>query len=307
MEKTEGKFKSTNDIDTITYYKYMPSTEIKAIFQIVHGMAEHVSRYEPFIKYLCDNGYAVYAHEHIGHGSSVKNKEQLGTFVDDKQNNVMIEDTKRLSEIAKSDLPDKKIVLFGHSMGSFIVRLYAAKYSNQIDGLVVCGTGGSNSASGVGKALIKTIKLFKGKDYKSKFVDKMSFGSFTKKYENPKTNFDWLSRDENIVNKYIRDDYCGYLFTLDGMLILLKLNVSSCKKSAFEAVRSDLPIFIISGDMDPVGDYGKGVKSVYNSYISASKSNVKMKLYHNARHEILNELEKDVTYDDILKFANSVI
>lgn len=305
MKKQSKIFSSTNGSDNICYYRYMPEGEVTGIFQIVHGMAEHGERYEKFAEYLCERGFAVYVHEHVGHGGSVKSKEQLGMFLDAHQAPVMVEDTKKMSEIAELENPGKKHILFGHSMGSFVVRMYAAKYSNDIHGLVICGTGAQNPLSRPAKALIKTMRLFKGKNYQSRFIDKLSFGKFNDRYENAQTDYDWLTRDEVVVKDYMDSDYCGFLFSLDGMLMLMDANIGANQPEAFKSVRRELPVLIISGSMDPVGDYGEGVKKVYDSFIAAGMENCKMKLYPDARHEILNEINKLEVYEDIFEFAKA--
>lgn len=307
MIKQKNFFQSTNGSNKICYYRYTPETEIRGVFQLVHGMAEHGERYEGFAEYLCERGFAVYIHEHVGHGGSAANKQGLGLFMDAKQAAVMVEDARKMSEIAKSENEGKKLILFGHSMGSFVVRLYAAKYSNEIDGLVICGSGAKNKLAPIARVLIKTMKLFKGKDYKSKLIDKLSFGKFNDRYDNAKTAFDWLSRDERVVNEYIASDYCGFLFSLDGMLMLLDVNVNSNRPETFKAVRPSLPILIVSGDMDPVGEYGEGVRQVYKSYLDAGIQNCAMKLYPGARHEILNETNKQEVYADIFEFADKLL
>ena len=303
MEKQQGFFVSANGSDNICYHRFTPEGEAKGVFQIVHGMAEHSLRYEGFASYLCDNGFAVYIHDHMGHGLSVKDTERLGCFLDEKQADFMVEDVRKLAQIAKQENPGKKHILFGHSMGSFIVRIFAARYSAAIDGLVICGTGAQNPQAGPAKALIKLMRFFRGRDYKSDFIDKLSFGKFNDRYDGVSTKFDWLTRDPAIVSEYIASDYCGYLFSLDGMLNLLEANISSNRRETFTSVRTDLPVLIVSGDMDPVGDYGEGVKKVYGGYVTAGLKNVTMKLYPGARHEILNETNKNEVYEDVLSFA----
>lgn len=303
MEKQQGFFISSNGSDNICYYRFIPEGEVKGIFQIVHGMAEHSLRYESFAAYLCNAGFEVYIHDHMAHGSSVKEVEQLGLFLDGNQAEFMVEDVRKLAKIAKGDNPDKKHILFGHSMGSFIVRIFASKYSAAIDGLIICGTGAQNSKAVAAKSIIKLMRVFRGKNHKSDFIDKLSFGKHNEHYDEVRTKFDWLSRDPLIVNEYIDSDYCGFLFSLDGMLTLLDTNIISNKPEAFDSLRKDLPLLIISGDMDPVGEYGEGVRKVYDSYVCAGVNKVSLKLYPGARHEILNETNKDEVYKDILDFA----
>ncbi|NLV86764.1 MAG: alpha/beta hydrolase [Clostridiales bacterium] len=303
MEKQQGFFISSNGRDNICYHRFMPAGEVKGIFQIVHGMAEHSLRYENFAAYLCNAGFAVYIHDHMGHGSSVVDTGQLGLFLDGNQADFMVEDVRKLAQIAKKENPDKKHILFGHSMGSFIVRIFASKYSAAIDGLIICGTGAQNSKAVAAKSIIKLMRVFRGRNHKSDFIDKLSFGKNNERYDEASTKFDWLSRDPLVVSEYIASDYCGFLFSLDGMLNLLDTNIISNKPEAFKSLRVDLPLLIISGDMDPVGDYGEGVKKVYDSYVCAGANKVTLKLYPDARHEILNETNKDEVYKDILDFA----
>lgn len=307
MNKQREFFPSTNGSDSICYYKYLPEGEVKGIFQIVHGMAENAERYESFAKYLCDMGWAVYAHEHVGHGGSVKDIDHLGLFLDANQAETMVEDTRKMCGIAKEENPGKKYVLMGHSMGSFVVRLFAAKYGNTIDGLIISGTGGANPAAGAGIALIKVMKAFKGKDFKSTFVDNMAFGRYNDRYETHRTRYDWLSRDDKIVDQYIASPYCGFLFSLDGMKALMEVNKNSNKPQTFKSTPKSLPIFMVSGEMDPVGDWKAGAKMAYDGYIAAGMENCTLKIYPNARHEILNELNKEEVYADLSGFANKII
>ncbi len=307
MKIQKNYFTSSNNVDKIQYVQYTPDSEIKEVFSIVHGKSEHARRYENFAKFLCKNGFAVYIHEHVGHGGSVASKEKLGFFLDDKQAEVMVEDTKKMTDIAKSEYPSSKIILLGHSMGSFIARIYASKYSDEISALIISGTGGTNKLAGIGTTLIKTIKLFKGKNHKSKFMNKITFGKYNDKYENVKTGAEWITRDEDSVVDYIQDEYCAFNFSMDGWLALLQLNIRANSPDSFSKVRKDLPVLIISGDMDPVGDYGEGVEEVNNNYIRAGVNNCKIKLYKGARHEVLNEINKDEVYKDVLDFVGDNI
>ncbi len=307
MNKQCEFFPSSNGNDRICYYRYTPEGDIKAVFQIVHGMAENAERYEDFAEYLCDKGYAVYVHEHVGHGSSVADIEHLGLFLDANQAETMVEDVHKMCAIAKAENPGKKLVLMGHSMGSYLVRLFAAKYGTEIEGLIISGSSGPNPAAGLGLMLVKVLKIFKGKDYKSKFVDKMAFGKFNDRYDDRRTDYDWLSRDRKIVDDYIASPYCGFLFSLDGMKALMEVNVNSNKPACYTKFPENLPVYFFSGDMDPVGDYGQGVKNAYNDLVSAGVTDCHIKLYANARHEILNEINKDEVYIDFVSFADRVI
>lgn len=307
MNKQREFFPSTNGADRICYYRYLPEGEVRGVFQIAHGMAENAERYEDFIRYMCDAGWAVYIHEHVAHGGSAKDSDHLGLFLDGDQASIMVEDTRKMCAIAKGENPGKKVVLLGHSMGSFVSRLFVTKYGTEINGFVISGSGGANPAAGAGLALIKVMKVFKGKDFRSKFIDKMAFGTFNDKFDDKRTDFDWLTRDQKIVDDYIASPHCGYLFSLDGMKALMELNAGANKPGAFKSTPKELPIFIISGSMDPVGDYGAGVERFYEAYRNAGVEQLQMKLYPDARHEVLNELNRDEVYEDVKSFAEKVL
>jgi len=306
MNKQRGFFKSTNGIDDICYYKFLPEGEVRGVFQIVHGMAEHAGRYEGFAGYLCDRGFAVYAHEHVGHGGSVKDEARLGIF-GDGDSSVMVGDVRKMCCIAREENPGRKLILLGHSMGSFVSRIFASENGSMLDGFVISGTGCANPAVKAALALVKVMKIFKGKDFRSVFMNKMAFGKYNDRYETHRTEFDWLTRDEKIVDDYIASPYCGFIFSLNGMEALLELNGKSNRPETFQKTRKDLPIYIVSGCMDPVGNFGEGVKKVYADYKAGGKKNIEMKLYPESRHELINEFNKSEVFDDILTFALRIV
>ena len=280
---------------------------MKAIFQIAHGMAEHGERYEDFAKFLCKNGYAVYANDHIGHGKSVATDDDLGYFGERDGWLGFVNDAKLLTDLAKGEYPDKPVVLFGHSMGSFIARSYCEKFGADLAGAVFCGTSGTNPAAGVAIKLADVIAKIKGSRYRSEFINKLAFGAFNKKIEKPRTPFDWLSRDNAQVDKYIADKYCGFLFTAVGYRDMSTVLWSVSGKSWYANLPFVLPVLLISGEMDPVGAYGKGIRQVFRDLKSSGHKNVLMKLYKNDRHEILNELDKEDVYKDVVDWADKLL
>lgn len=302
---TKGTFQSSSGLSAISYLKYVPASgEVKAVMQIAHGMAEHKERYENFAEYLCSIGVAVYINDHLGHGESVASKDDLGYF-GEMGYNVMVEDCALLTDIAKEEYPAIPYIIFGHSMGSFVVRNYLAKYGDKVDSAIICGTGGSNPACGIGIALTKMIAKFNGGDrYRSKFVDNLAFGTYGKRFEH-RTNFDWLTKDKDVVDKYIADEYCGFLFTCNGFIGLFNALKNANSKECFDNT-PNIPILMISGEEDPVGNYGKGVISVYDHFVASEHSNVELRLYPNARHEILNESDTvEKVYQDINEFISN--
>lgn len=282
------------------------NTEIKAVFQMVHGMAEYGERYEEFAYAMCEAGYAFIINDHVGHGKSVSSKENYGYFGADKNKagRGFVNDAHKLTLMAKEEFK-KPVILMGHSMGSFVVRSYIAKFSTDIDGVIICGTSGSNPAAGVGIALASMVSKIKGEKYPSKLIDKIAFGTYNKRCQG-RTSFDWLSRDTENVDKYIADDGCGFLFTASGYKNMFELLASVSGNDWYESVPKDLPIYLIAGEEDPVGSYGKGVTEVFENLKKTGHSNVKMKLYPDDRHEILNDFGKKKVMSDIVNWCSEL-
>ncbi len=271
-----------------------------AIIQIAHGMAEHGERYADFAEYLCSKGFAVIADDHIGHGKSVKDNSDLGYFGEEGGWDAFVEDEKAITDMITAQYPDLPVIFFGHSMGSFIAREYLRRYGDdkRIAGGIICGTSGKNPASAIAINLAGIIASIKGSHHKSEFINKMAFGPYNKKCEG-ETAFDWLTTDKEQVRKYIDDEFCGYLFTAAGYKDLFTILTVVSGKSWYEKMPKNLPLLIISGEDDPVGNYGKGIKQVYNDLMAAGAKDVTLKLYAGMRHEILNEIKKDIVYEDI--------
>lgn len=288
MTKTEFYFPSTSGLADIHAAKYLPEGEVKAVLQIAHGMAEHLERYEKFASFLTDNGIAVYINDHIGHGKSVKDDNELGYFGKNDGWKNFVEDCHELTEIAKKENEGKPYVFFGHSMGSFVARAYAFKYSKDINAVVFCGTSGANPLAGAGKVIAGLIAKVKGDHHRSKLIDKMSFGSYNDKTDK-RTPFDWLSVDKKNVDDYIADPYCGFLFTATGSKDLVSLLSYVSEPTWYSQFDKNLPVFIISGGEDPVGGYTKGIYEVAGGLRDAGVKSVETKIYEGYRHEILNE------------------
>ncbi len=275
--------------------------EIKGVVQLSHGMAEHAARYRRFAEYLCANGFAVFFHDHIGHGVSVASPELLGYFGDANGETHFVEDLKTVTDWCKREYPDLPLFLLGHGMGSLIARKYTAQYGENLRGAIYSGTSGANPALGVGLLLCNLLIKVKGPRHRSAMLDKIAFGAYNKKTEK-RTPCDWASRDEAEVDKFIADPLCGYKYTVSGLKALFLTVREISKDSWYRAVPADLPILLISGTMDPIGNYGKGVKEVFERLESTNHRRVQMKLYKDARHEILNEINRDEVFADILSF-----
>ncbi len=307
MKITESTFKSSTGVCDIYWRKFIPDEDVKAVVVMHHGMAEHSDRYLDFFEYLTSQGYAVYMHDMANHGKSNQNAEETGYFGDKDGYVGLIKDFKIMFDNAKSDYPDKKIVICGHSMGSFIARCLTARYPDAgFSAAIYIGTGGSNPAASIGDILSRAVCKTKGTKYKSKMLDSLTFGSYNNKFEK-RTTFDWLSTNTESNDKYIKDDMCGFLFSAAGMNDLIKLNIESNSKQWYENVPSSLPILLISGEMDPVSSYGKGIKEIYDKLNESGHTDVTMKLYTGLRHEILNEPSKMDVYNDFSNFIKEKV
>lgn len=287
---------------------WVPADGPRAIFQIVHGMAEHGERYEDFAKFLCKNGFAVLVDDHVGHGKSIKDDGDLGYFGENNGWDAFVEDERALTELIKTEYPDIPVIFFGHSMGSFIAREYIRRYGTdeKIKAAIFCGSSGKNPASAIAIKLAGAIAKVKGSKHYSKFIDKVAFGPYNKKTEN-RTPFDWLSTDKAEVDKYIADKYCGFLFTAVGYRDLFTVLDKVSGSDWYGSLNKELPMLVISGEDDPVGAYGKGIKQIYNDLNSAGQKDVTLKLFPGMRHEILNEVDRVEVYKYITSWSLSKI
>ncbi|MBR2133479.1 MAG: alpha/beta fold hydrolase [Eubacterium sp.] len=304
MQIKEYSFPSATGVCEIHGNVYTPDDgQVDAVLALHHGMAEHQERYRNFVEYLTSNHIAVYFSDMANHGASNQNFEHTGFFGDKDGYKELVHDFRTVFDMARNDYPDKRIVVMGHSMGSFIVRCFAAWFANECDyeKAIFMGTGGANPLAEIGNGLSSLISRTKGKYYKSKTLDSLTFGSYNSKFEG-RTNFDWLTRDNDIVDKYINDKYCGFLFSAQGMNDLVKINIASNSKEWYDKLPKDRAYLVISGEMDPVGEYGKAVKGVYDKLIQTGHSKAELKLYPECRHEVLNELNKDEVYNDVKDF-----
>lgn len=290
---------SHNGEDTIQCY-LETCTHPKAIVQICHGMCEYYERYEGLRTKLLQNGYAVCGHDHVGHGDSVSDKERYGYFGSKDGHRVLSLDTHAVSAYVRDKLPRLPLFLIGHSMGSFVVRDYISTYGSEVAGAILIGTSGPNGAIGAGKALAKSICAAKGDTHRSIRLFALVFGTYNRRIQNPVTWHDWLCRDPDVVVKFVAQEKCTFIFTARGFYDMFELLDRVSRSAAANAVPKDMPILLLSGAEDPVGNYGKGVTQVYDMLCSAGVKNVDFTLYPEMRHEILNEYGKEQVLSDIV-------
>ncbi len=291
--RKEYSIPSSSGIANLFIRSWEPDEGIKGVVQLIHGMAEHGERYEDMANYFCGKGLAFICDDHIGHGKSVNSDDDLGYFGEKNGYNALIEDERAVTDLVKENFKGLPIIIFGHSMGSFMAREYIRRYGTDSDikGAIICGTSGKNPATPIAVALAASIAKAKGGRYKSKFIDNLAFGTYNKKIENPRTPFDWLSTDDEQVDKYVADDYCGFLFSAAGFRDLFTILNMVSGKAWYKGVNKDLPILLTAGQNDPVGAYSKGVHQVFNDLKAAGVKDVVIKIYPGMRHEIHNEKE----------------
>lgn len=306
IEKKSFYVLSSDKIHTLSGVVYLPDGEIKGLFQLVHGMTEHIERYDRFLTDMAENGWISFGYDHLGHGKTVNDDSELGYIAKKRGWEFLAKDVKVYSDAVRKKFGniDMPFCLMGHSMGSFVVRLAAQKFVSP-QHLIVMGTGGPNPAAGVGLALIEIIKLFKGDKHYSKLIDGIAFGAYNKNFDGDISNDPklWLTNDEEVRKAYYADKYCTFNFTVSAMGDLIKLIKYANSAKWFREISDSLPILLISGKNDPVGNYGKGVKEV-ESKLKKQRKNVSCKLYNDARHEILNDFTYQSVCDDIIKFCN---
>ncbi len=276
---------------------------IKGVVQISHGMAEYSNRYSKFALELCKAGYAVFISDHVGHGASITDKDMLGFFGEENGEETFIDDLKTLTDMAKAEYPDLPFFMLGHGMGSLIARKYTAKYGYLLDGVIYSGTSGENPALGVGLLLANAMIKQNGPMHRSELLDTIAFGAYNRKTKK-RTERDWSTRDESEVDKIIADELCGYTYTVSGMKVLFTTLKQVTTRRWYNTIPLSMPIFLVSGSMDPVGDYSKGVKETYRMLKKTGHRNVSMKIYEGARHEILNEINRDEVYADIIEWLD---
>ena len=305
MKKEEFRFRSSDGKTDIRALRFIPDGEVKAILQIAHGMVEFIDRYEDFASFLAQRGYLVTGNDHLGHGGSVENKDDWGYFGDDGYEHVL-QDMHELTRITKEFCPDKPYYLLGHSMGSFFARNYLAEYGNELDGAIIMGTGLEPAFKIKGGMMMcSLIALFKGWRYRSPFINNMAFGSYNKKFEPARTRADWLSRDEKLVDWYVNEERCSFVFTLNGFYQMFRCILNLHNKEALNRIPKDLPILFVAGADDPVGTFGKEIEKSIETLKDVGVKNIGYKLYPEDRHEILNELDKETVYEDLYRWLET--
>ncbi len=288
-------------------HQWLPVGEVKGVIQIAHGMAEHGARYARLAACLNAEGFAVYANDHRGHGLSVSPELPLGHMADSDSWEKAVDELKLLNTEIRKRHPNIPIILLGHSMGSFMTQYYLKKYGDSISGAALSASNGPPGALGkIAQMLIRIEKLRIGKKGHSALMAAVSFKAFNKAFKPNRTEFDWLSRDNDEVDKYVADPLCGFECTVETWLGMLDALSHIASTEALEAMDKSKPLYVICGTDDPVGEHSKGVKRLLDTYQKHSFKNVSQHVYPSARHELFNEINRDEITNDFIVWVKKV-
>ena len=301
-------FNSSTGKNRIHVRRCVPDGDIRGVVQIMHGIAEYINRYDDFMSFLASNGFVALGTDHLGHGKSIEKPEQKGFFAEKNGWDYIIKDEEILRLAMKHTYPGVPFILFGHSMGSFLVRTYIIRHPEKPDAVIISGTGHQPLPMVLGGLAMASaaVKLY-GAHKIGDTLNSVAFGSYNKGYANPRTDFDWLSRDTENVDKYIADPLCGFVPTVSLFRDMMSGIKFVTNQANIDKMSKETPVYFMSGDADPVGENGKGVTRAYNAFCKAGLHDVKMRLYPAGRHELLNEINRADVYKDILDWINEKI
>ncbi|MGN0650949.1 MAG: alpha/beta fold hydrolase [Oscillospiraceae bacterium] len=300
MVELKGRFPSSSGLCDVHFYIFKPEKP-KAALMLSHGMCEYIERYREFAEFLCGNDIALCGSDHIGHGKSVTDDNMLGYFGEEHGYFNMVRDLNRMKKIMDRELPDIPHFLMGHSMGSLLARIFIAKYPHDWHGVILCGTaGGFVSTLPIRRVVDSMVNRRTGR-YRHQRATELALGLFNIRNENHRTPNDWLSRDEANVDRFCNDPKCNFIFTLAGYRDLMNALMTCNSDTVIGNTPTELPLFFLSGGMDPVGEYGQGVRSAVIKYLERG-CEVSLKIYPEARHELIFELNRDEVMKNILDF-----
>ncbi len=309
VRKEELTYKSRDRQSTIHAIKWIPEGQPIALFQIIHGMQEYIDRYDEFARFLAERGILVMGNDHLGHGGSVSGNGTYGFFCKDDPATVLVRDAHRLKKMVQEEYPGIPVFILGHSFGSFVAREYITRYGTGIQGAIIQGTaympiGSVNSLS----SLVNFMTVIMGSKYRSTMINNMAFKGYLKRIPNPRTKYDWLSHNEESINKYVGNPLDDFVFTLNGFGTMAELLKRVQNQDKMEDIPKKLPILITAGKEDPVGDYGESPKKLYDIYKNKLQlSDVEIKLYDNMRHELQQEIGREQVFEDQYQWVKKVI
>lgn len=296
MDPITGSFRSSDGKNDISYYIWEPEGRPSAVVQLSHGMCEYALRYAPYAAHLASRGIVFAGNDHLGHGAGARESGNLGYIADEYGPDLMVSDLNTMTGILKERYPGVPVILLGHSMGSFLCRLYLSSYAEDLAGAIIMGTGGPDAPVGLGCFLASAVSLFRGRRHPSPFLSKIAFSGYTKRCAKEEGGFAWLSVNRENVKRYEEDPLCGFVFTAGGFYDLFSMIGAVSTQEWAAGIPTDLPILVVSGAEDPVGGYGKGVMKVVSMLSGAGARRLTARLFPNDRHEILNENDREKVY-----------
>ena len=300
-------FLSCDGITDIHAVQWSPSGQPKAVIQLIHGMVEYIERYDGFAQYLTEQGFVVFGHDHLGHGQSVRSIEDWGFISEMAPARSLVRDIHKMRKNAQRLYPDIPYIMLGHSMGSYLLRRYLSQKGEGLASAIIVGTGAeSDLVVRSGLMMVRSTAQAKGWHFRSEKIKDMTYTAPYKMYDLhgiDNTN-SWVCSDPVIMEAYNHDPRCQFTFTLSGYEALLSTVLFDNQRKNIDMIPKELPILLTSGELDPVGNLGKGVKKVYQQYVKAGISDIECKLYPEDRHEILNEPNKEDVYADIVDWIN---
>ena len=301
----EFAFPSSIGKNTIHCLKCVPDGAPRAVVQIEHGIAEHIDRYRDFMSFLADNGFVAVGDDHLGHGKTIASPSEQGFFAEEDGWDYVIKDMDKLHDLMREQYPAIPYVIFGHSMGSFLARTYIIKHPDKYDAAIISGTGHQSPLMVFGGyTMAKMFVKKEGPHAIGTKLNDIAFGAYNKGFDSVRTAFDWLSRDPAVVDKYIADPLCGFVATVSLFRDMMGGVKFITDQKNINTMNKDKPVYFMSGEADPVGENGKGVNRAYQAFCKAGLKDVMIRLYPGGRHEMLNEINKQDVYQDILNWLN---
>ena len=300
--RDEFYFPSKDGNTEIHTIEWKPEGEVRAVLQICHGMVEYIRRYDEFAQFLCGEGYYVVGNDHLGHGKSIQAKSEYGFFNEKYGNACVLGDMHTLRQRTEKKYPGVPYFMLGHSMGSSLLRQYIQMYGNGLSGAVLMGTVADHKKAVLlfGKRLCRVMPAFRGWHYRSKMIDNLVLGAYNKKFKPARTRADWITSDNENLDMYVADPLCSFMFTVNAYYNVFSGMIGIQRKESVYMIPKGLPVLFVSGADDPVGEFGKGVRKIYEKYRAAGIRDVTLRLYTGDRHEILNETDRDQVYKDLL-------
>ncbi len=305
MIKQEGYFESANGVNRIKYYIRLPEISPRAIVQIVHGMCEYFERYEALCEYLCERGFIVCGNDHLGHGESVNNDDELGFFAEKDGDRAVVRDIATLRDIMKKKYRMLPYIMLGHSFGSFVARAYAASNRDAVDALILSGTSGQKMPVKSGRALCKLVGAFRGNKHRSALISSLVFKGYNKRFKcKGATGNEWVTSDPEALKRYVSDKKCTFTFTVQAYLDMFAIISYIQSDKWYSDIPPSLPIFIMAGENDPISNYTSGIFELMKKLKNQNVTDLEYRIYKNERHEPLTGLTKGEAFEDVYEWID---